>query len=90
MRDIDDGGKWWGTPAQPDKKMKRQLLALQRLPDLLRRYNRFEKFAKSRLLTPEEIAEAKAKVAAAKAAKAVRAEAKQATLPEEAKSDSAG
>jgi hypothetical protein len=81
MRDIDDGGKWWGTPAQPDKKMKRQLLALQRLPDLLRRYNRFEKFAKSRLLTPEEIAEAKAK------AKVSRAEAKQATQPAEAKSD---
>ena len=40
--------------------MKRQLLALQKLPELLRRYNRFEKFAKSRLLTPEEIAEAKA------------------------------
>ena len=84
MRDIDDGGKWWGTPAQPDKKMKRQLLALQRLPDLLRRYNRFEKFAKSRLLTPEEIDEAKAKAATAKAA---RAEAKQSTQPAEAKSD---
>ncbi len=67
MRDIDDGGKWWGTPAQPDKKMKRQLLALQRLPDLLRRYNHFEKFAKSRLLTPEEIAEDKAKAASSKA-----------------------
>ncbi|SVB76094.1 uncharacterized protein METZ01_LOCUS228948, partial [marine metagenome] len=69
MRDINDGEKWFGTPAQPDKKMKRQLLALKKLPDLLRRYNRFEKFAKSRLLTPEEIAEAKAKAASAKAAK---------------------
>ena len=46
-----------------------QLLALKKLPDLLRRYNRFEKFAKSRLLTPEEIAEAKAKAASAKAEK---------------------
>lgn len=70
MRDIRKGEKWFGTPAQPDKKMKRQLLALHKLPELLRRYNRFEKFAKSRLLTPEEIAEAKAKVEVAKAAKA--------------------
>ena len=69
MRDINDGEKWFGTPAQPDKKMKRQLLALKKLPDLLRRYNRFEKFAKSRLLTPEEIAEDKAKAASLKADK---------------------
>ena len=69
MRDINDGEKWFGTPAQPDKKMKRQLLALKKLPDLLRRYNRFEKFAKSRLLTPEEIAEDKAKAASLKAEK---------------------
>ena len=54
MRDISDGEKWWGTPGQPDKQMKRQLLALQKLPELLRRYNRFEKFAKSRLLTPKK------------------------------------
>ncbi len=67
MRDINDGEKWFGTPAQPDKKMKRQLLALKKLPDLLRRYNRFEKFTKSRLLTPEEIAEDKAKAASLKA-----------------------
>jgi hypothetical protein len=63
MRDISDDQKWFGTPAQPDKQMKRQLLALQKLPELLRRYNRFEKFAKPRLLTPEEITEAKAKAA---------------------------
>ncbi len=69
MRDINDGEKWFGTPAQPDKKMKRQLLALKKLPDLLRRYNRFEKFAKSRLLTPEEIAEDKAMAASLKAEK---------------------
>ena len=69
MRDIDEGEKWFGTPAQPDKKMKRQLLALKKLPDLLRRYNRFEKFTKDRLLTPEEITDAKAKAVAAKDAK---------------------
>ena len=69
MRDIDEGEKWFGTPAQPDKKMKRQLLALKKLPDLLRRYNRFEKFTKDRLLTPEEIADAKAKAVSAKKAR---------------------
>ena len=55
MRDINDGEKWFGTPAQPDKQMKRQLLALQKLPDLLRRYNRFEKFAKPRIMTTRGI-----------------------------------
>ena len=78
MRDINDGEKWWGTPGQPDKQMKRQLLALQKLPELLRRYNRFEKFAKSRLLTPEEIAEAQAKTAAEKEKKATEKAAKNA------------
>jgi len=72
MRDINDGEKWFGTPAQPDKQMKRQLLALQKLPELLRRFNRFEKFAKPRIMTPEELTEAKAKAEAAKAAKAAR------------------
>ena len=43
------------------QKMKRQLLALQKPPELLRRYNRFEKFAKSRLLTPEETPKLKPK-----------------------------
>jgi len=83
MRDIDADEKWFGSPAQPDKQMKRQLLALRKLPDLLRRYNRFEKFAKSKLLTPEEIAEAKAKAAESKAAKAKEAaESKEAPKPE--------
>ena len=81
MRDISDGEKWWGTPGQPDKQMKRQLLALQKLPELLRRYNRFEKFAKSRLLTPEEIAEAQAKAAAEKEKKAAEKAAKSAAQP---------
>ena len=48
------------------------LLALQKLPDLLRRYNRFEKFATPRIMTPEELAESKAKAEAAKAAKAAK------------------
>ena len=52
MRDIRDDEKWFGTPAQPDRSMKRQLLALQKLPELLRRFNRFEKFVKTRM--PQE------------------------------------
>lgn len=43
MHDIPDGDKWFGTPAQPDRQMKRQLLALQKLPDLLRRVADLEK-----------------------------------------------
>lgn len=37
MTDIPDDQKWLGTPAQPDRDLKRQLLAMQRLPELLRR-----------------------------------------------------
>ncbi len=43
MHDIDDGEKWFGSPAQPDRPMKRQLLALQQLPDLLRRVSELER-----------------------------------------------
>jgi UDP-3-O-[3-hydroxymyristoyl] glucosamine N-acyltransferase len=37
MHDIPDGEKWFGYPAQPDRKSKREILALQQLPQLLRR-----------------------------------------------------
>lgn len=43
MHNIGDGEKWWGTPAQPDRQTKRQLLALQQLPELLRRVAELEK-----------------------------------------------
>lgn len=43
MRDIPDGEKWFGSPAQPDRQMKRQILALQQLPELLRRVAQLEK-----------------------------------------------
>lgn len=49
MHDIPDGEKWFGSPAQPDRQMKRQLLALQQLPELLRRVSELE-----RQLTPEK------------------------------------
>jgi UDP-3-O-[3-hydroxymyristoyl] glucosamine N-acyltransferase len=43
MTDIPDGGKWLGSPAQPDREMKRQFIAIQRLPDLLKRVAEFER-----------------------------------------------
>jgi UDP-3-O-[3-hydroxymyristoyl] glucosamine N-acyltransferase len=43
MHDIPDGGKWLGIPAQPDKQAKRQLIAIQHLPDLLKRVAELEK-----------------------------------------------
>jgi len=43
MHDIPDGQKWFGSPAQPDRQMKRQLLASQQLPELLRRVHELEK-----------------------------------------------
>jgi UDP-3-O-[3-hydroxymyristoyl] glucosamine N-acyltransferase len=43
MHDIPDGEKWLGSPAQPDRKMKRQLLAALQLPEILRRVAALEK-----------------------------------------------
>ncbi len=43
MHDIPAGEKWLGSPAQPDKQTKRQMLAIQRLPDLIRRVAKIEK-----------------------------------------------
>jgi len=43
MHNIPDGQTVLGSPALPDKQTKRQLLALQRLPELLRRVKELEK-----------------------------------------------
>ena len=43
MNDIPDGGKWLGSPAQPDKEMKRQFIAVRHLPELLRRVAELER-----------------------------------------------
>jgi len=40
---VPDGEKWFGSPAGPDRRTKRQLIALQRLPDLLKRVGDLEK-----------------------------------------------
>jgi len=43
MNDIPDGGKWLGAPAQPDREMKRIFIAMQRLPDLLKKIAEWER-----------------------------------------------
>ncbi len=43
MNDIPDGQKWIWTPAQPDRAAKRQMIALQQLPELFRRVKSLEK-----------------------------------------------
>ena len=43
MSDIPDGEKWLGAPAQPDKQAKRQVIAIQLLPELLKRVAALEK-----------------------------------------------
>lgn len=44
MNDIADGEKWFGSPAQPDRQMKRQLIALHQLPELAKRVNDLERY----------------------------------------------
>ncbi len=43
MRDVADGGRVLGTPAVPDKLAKRQMIAMQHLPELLHRMRALEK-----------------------------------------------
>ena len=43
MHSIPDGEKWFGYPAQRDRQTKRQIIALQQLPDLLKRVTELEK-----------------------------------------------
>ncbi len=43
MNDIPDKGNWLGSPAQPDKDFKRQVIALRLLPDLLKKVSSWEK-----------------------------------------------
>ncbi len=43
MRDIPDKGTVLGIPAAPDKQAKRQMIAIQQLPELIRRMRELEK-----------------------------------------------
>jgi UDP-3-O-[3-hydroxymyristoyl] glucosamine N-acyltransferase len=43
MRDVADGGRVLGIPATPDRQAKRQMIAMQQLPELLRRVRELER-----------------------------------------------
>ena len=43
MRDVPDGGTVLGMPALPDKQTKRQWIALQQLPDLMKQIRELQK-----------------------------------------------
>jgi UDP-3-O-[3-hydroxymyristoyl] glucosamine N-acyltransferase len=43
MRDVPDGGRVLGIPATPDRQAKRQIIATQQLPELIRRLRELEK-----------------------------------------------
>jgi UDP-3-O-[3-hydroxymyristoyl] glucosamine N-acyltransferase len=53
MNNIPDGEKWIWTPAQPDRQAKRQIIALQQLPELSRRLKDLEKRLGLKKETPE-------------------------------------
>jgi UDP-3-O-[3-hydroxymyristoyl] glucosamine N-acyltransferase len=42
MRDVPDGGTVLGIPACPDKQAKRQMIAIQKLPDMVHRLRALE------------------------------------------------
>jgi UDP-3-O-[3-hydroxymyristoyl] glucosamine N-acyltransferase len=43
MRDVPDGSRVLGIPASPDRQAKRQIIALQQLPDFIHRMRDLEK-----------------------------------------------
>lgn len=43
MRNVPEGGRVLGIPATPDRQAKRQIIAMQQLPELLRRVRELEK-----------------------------------------------
>jgi UDP-3-O-[3-hydroxymyristoyl] glucosamine N-acyltransferase len=60
MHNIPDGEKWLGSPAQPDRQAKRQMIAIQLLPELLRRVAELERRVGSTPSAPAKPAEPKA------------------------------
>jgi UDP-3-O-[3-hydroxymyristoyl] glucosamine N-acyltransferase len=56
MNNIPDGETWLWTPAQPDRTAKRQMIALQQLPELFRRVKELERRLgkKPEVPTPQE------------------------------------
>lgn len=43
MNDIPDGEAWLGAPARPHRQMKRQFIAIEKLPELIKRIRDLEK-----------------------------------------------
>jgi len=43
MNSIPDGEVWLGAPARPHRQMKRQFIAVEQLPDLIKRIRHLEK-----------------------------------------------
>jgi len=43
MRDVPDGGRVLGVPAAPDRQAKRQMIAMQQLPEVIHRLRELEK-----------------------------------------------
>jgi UDP-3-O-[3-hydroxymyristoyl] glucosamine N-acyltransferase len=52
MTNIPDGEKWLYSPAQPDRQAKRVIIAMQQMPDALRRLAELEKRVAA--LSPQE------------------------------------
>jgi UDP-3-O-[3-hydroxymyristoyl] glucosamine N-acyltransferase len=42
MNDVPEGGKYLGSPAQPDRNMKRQWVALRNMPELMQKMHEME------------------------------------------------
>jgi UDP-3-O-[3-hydroxymyristoyl] glucosamine N-acyltransferase len=53
MHDVPEKGKWLGAPAQPDRQAKRQMIAIQQLPELIRRVRELEEWVKSPSIRPK-------------------------------------
>jgi len=54
MHNIPDGEKWLWSPAQPDLLAKRQMVALQHLPELMKRVAELERKAGQGPATPSQ------------------------------------
>jgi UDP-3-O-[3-hydroxymyristoyl] glucosamine N-acyltransferase len=56
MRDIPDGGKvLGGLPAVPEKEAKRQMIAVNQLPELIRRVRALEKEVEQLTVAKQEL-----------------------------------
>jgi len=55
MNSIPDGEKWFGSPARPDRQMKRIYIAMERLPELLQRVRELEQRLKEQPAQPPSV-----------------------------------